>query len=141
MADYALHPVLDADTLPIGRLPLCEVRLMDDARFPWLILVPASPGLVEIVDLDAAGRARLMEEIAGVSDALKRLFRPDKLNVAALGNEVPQLHVHVIARFVSDAAWPKPVFGQGERTPYPPHSAGALCDSIRRGLAPMGIAP
>jgi diadenosine tetraphosphate (Ap4A) HIT family hydrolase len=111
MTDFALDPRIEADTLEVTRLPLSVVRLMNDRRFPWLILVPARSGAVEIVDLDPADRAQLIEEIAITSAALRELFHAEKLNVAALGNVVAQLHVHVIARFERDDAWPKPVWG------------------------------
>jgi diadenosine tetraphosphate (Ap4A) HIT family hydrolase len=108
---------------------------MDDARYPWLILVPERPDLAEIIDLDAAARHRLMDAIAAASTALTALYRPDKLNVGALGNRVRQLHVHVIARFVSDTAWPAPVWGVGEAVPYPPHMAGIAVDRMAAALA------
>jgi diadenosine tetraphosphate (Ap4A) HIT family hydrolase len=115
--DFRLHPQLGADTFPLGDLPLCRCLLMDNAHFPWLILVPRSPNLRELTDLGASDRHRLMDEIALASSALQAEFTPDKLNVAALGNQVPQLHLHVIARFASDACWPAPVWG-GPRIPY-----------------------
>ena len=108
---FALDPRLAADTLRLGSLKLCEVLLFNDSRFPWLILVPARAGLVEIVDLNAEDRALLMQEISIASQALKKVTNCHKLNVAALGNQVRQLHVHVIARFEADAAWPNPVWG------------------------------
>jgi diadenosine tetraphosphate (Ap4A) HIT family hydrolase len=129
MTAFVLNPKLDADTIEITTLPLCVVRLMNDRRFPWTILVPARPDVSEIVDLDAADRARLIEEIALVSIVMRELFRPTKLNVGALGNVVAQLHVHVIARFASDAAWPGPAWGT---TPEPYHH-----DEIERTLAPL----
>jgi diadenosine tetraphosphate (Ap4A) HIT family hydrolase len=139
MSDFSLDPQLDADTLPIGQFELCRLLLMDDARFPWLILVPMRAGLVELIDLDATSRHQVMDEIAAVSNGLKRIFNPDKINVAALGNQVRQLHIHVIARFVSDAAWPRPVFGVGERSFYPSHSAGALAAQLAGGLLAYGL--
>jgi diadenosine tetraphosphate (Ap4A) HIT family hydrolase len=139
MQEFTLDPVLAADCMPVGRFALCDVLLMDEARFPWLILVPRRPGLSEIIDLDKDDRHLLMDEIATASSGLRAVFGPDKLNVAALGNQVRQLHVHVIARFVSDAAWPRPVFGIGERLHYPAHSAGALAAQIAAGLAPFGL--
>jgi diadenosine tetraphosphate (Ap4A) HIT family hydrolase len=140
MSDFALDPTLDADTLPLGRLALCRVLLMNDARFPWLILVPERAGAVELIDLDGADRVLLMEEIAVASRALKRTYDPDKINVAALGNRVRQLHVHVIARFVSDAAWPAPVgSAAGVAQPLPPHMQGLMADKLTEamGLASM----
>lgn len=135
--DFSLDPALDADTIPLGRLALSRVLLMNDMRFPWLILVPEKPNLAELIDLDAADRVILMEEITKASHALKRAFDPDKLNVAALGNRVRQLHVHVVARFVSDEAWPGPVFGVGAARPYPPHMQGMIADKLGAG---MGLA-
>jgi diadenosine tetraphosphate (Ap4A) HIT family hydrolase len=139
MSSFALDPQLDADTIPIGRLALSRVLLMNDARYPWLILVPERAGLAEIIDLPEADRMTLMREIAAASEALKALYNPDKLNVGALGNRVRQLHVHVIARFVSDAAWAGPVWGVGQSAPYPPHMAGVTADRIAGALAPFGL--
>ena len=117
---FVLHPTLAQDTVEVARLPLCLVLLMKDHRFPWLILVPQREEVREIHDLTAADRAALIEEIAEAGAVLQRLFEPDKLNVGALGNVVPQLHVHVIARFAGDAAWPGPVWGSGAAQRYPP---------------------
>ncbi len=136
---FQLDPQLDRDTLPLGRLFLSRVLLMNDARYPWLLLVPERPGLAEIIDLDEADRAELMREIAAVSQVLKSVFNPDKLNVGALGNRVRQLHVHVLARFVSDEAWPGPVWGVGEARFYPPHMAGVTMDRIVDALRPHGL--
>jgi diadenosine tetraphosphate (Ap4A) HIT family hydrolase len=127
---FALDPQLDADCLILGRLALCRVLLMDDARFPWLILVPERTDAVEIIDLTGGDRVLLIEEIAKASHTLRRAFAPDKINVAALGNRVRQLHVHVIARFTSDVAWPNPVWGRGERQAYPAHAFAALGDML-----------
>lgn len=115
---FTLHPTLARDTVPVSTLPLCRVLLMKDRRFPWLILVPEREGVREIHELPQADRAQLVEEIARASAALTRLFRPDKVNVGALGNVVPQLHVHVVARFQEDAAWPGPVWGSGPAEAY-----------------------
>jgi len=110
-ADWSLHPQLLKDTLEIGDLPLSRVLVIKDAHYPWLLLVPRRAGAVEIIDLGEVEQAQLMTEITRVSRALKDVTQCDKLNVAALGNLVPQLHVHVIARRTSDAAWPRPVWG------------------------------
>ncbi|MFT4178602.1 MAG: HIT domain-containing protein [Thermomonas sp.] len=120
MSRWALHPQLAQDTVPVIELPLCEVRLMDDANHPWLVLVPRVADAVELIDLDAAQRHALTDEIDAASRALKALFQPDKLNVAALGNMVPQLHIHVIARYREDIAWPRPVWGVANARPYAP---------------------
>ncbi len=114
---FSLHPQLESDTLPVTDLGLCRVLLMDNALFPWLILVPRREQAREIIDLTPGQRHLLMDEIAHISEAMQELFRPDKINVAALGNQVPQLHIHVIARFTADSAWPYPVWGKGAE-PY-----------------------
>lgn len=123
------------DTVPVADLPLCEVRLMDDANHPWLVLVPKVVGAVEILDLTSSQRAMLGAEIALASRALKKLFRPDKLNVAALGNLVPQLHIHVIARFRTDIAWPRPVWGAADARPYAPED---LVERVRALAQALG---
>ena len=129
MSAWQLHPQLANDTVPVVELPLCEVRLMDDANHPWLVLVPRVADAVELIDLDAAQRTQLTAEIDQASRALKALFKPHKLNIAALGNLVPQLHVHVIARFEDDPAWPAPVWGRVAARPYTPD---ALVSRIRQ---------
>jgi diadenosine tetraphosphate (Ap4A) HIT family hydrolase len=111
-ATFELHPQLAADTRFVAALDLCDVLLMNDANYPWLILVPRVPGMRDVVDLDESQQLQLMREIAQASRALRSLFQPHKLNVAALGNMVAQLHVHVIARQTDDAAWPTPVWGR-----------------------------
>jgi diadenosine tetraphosphate (Ap4A) HIT family hydrolase len=136
---FTLHPQLDADTIPLGRLALSRVLLMNDARYPWLILVPEQPDLAEIIDLPEADRFALTREIAAASEVLKALYSPDKLNVGALGNRVRQLHVHVLARFQSDDAWPGPVWGVGQAQQYPPHMAGVTADRIAAALKPHGL--
>lgn len=133
-SSFTLDPQLEADTFPVADLALSTVRLMDDARFPWAILVPRQPGLSELIDLDGASRARLTEEIDQVARALKTLTTCDKLNVAALGNQVRQLHIHVIARFAADPAWPKPVWGLGERRTYAAPQAVLLVARLRAAL-------
>jgi len=108
---WSLHSRLKEDTIDIGDLPLCRVLVIKDANYPWLLLVPRRHEAVEIIDLDDVEQAQLMAEISRVARALKEVTKCDKLNIAALGNMVPQLHVHVIARRSSDAAWPRPVWG------------------------------
>ncbi|MGX9432526.1 MULTISPECIES: HIT domain-containing protein [Bradyrhizobium] len=108
---WSLHARLKEDTIDIGDLPLCRVLIIKDANYPWLLLVPRREGAVEIIDLEEVEQAHLMTEISRVARALKDITKCDKLNVAALGNAVPQLHVHIIARRTSDAAWPRPVWG------------------------------
>jgi diadenosine tetraphosphate (Ap4A) HIT family hydrolase len=108
---WSLHPKLKEDTIDIGDLPLCKVLVIKDANYPWLMLVPRRPEKVEIIDLDEVEQAQLMAEVSRAARAVKDITKCDKLNIAALGNMVPQLHVHVIARRTNDAAWPRPVWG------------------------------
>jgi diadenosine tetraphosphate (Ap4A) HIT family hydrolase len=136
---FTLNPQLEADTYMLGRLKLCRVLMLNDARYPWLVLVPEKANLAEIIDLEEADQEQLMREIAAASKALQSLFSPDKLNVGALGNKVRQLHVHVIARFVSDEAWPGPVWGVGQAQSYPPHMAGLSMDRLMAALKPYGF--
>jgi len=136
MSDFVLDPRLEGDTLPVADLALSTLRLSKDARFPWLILVPKRPDMAEIVDLDAMDRAILFDEIVLVSEALRSATRCHKLNVAALGNQVRQLHVHVIARFEHDAAWPRPVWGTGEAVAYEPAARDRLVAALREILPP-----
>ena len=131
---FKLDPRLAAESFPLGRLKLCEARLFNDARFPWLILVPARAGLVEIIDLDQAGQQLLMQEVACAASALRTATRCHKLNVAALGNQVRQLHVHVIARFETDPAWPNPVWGRGARVPYESEAAAKFTERMQAAM-------
>lgn len=115
---FALHPQLEKDTVFVAELPLCRALLMNDSRFPWLILVPRREDVREIFELDAQDRQVLIEETTLASRCLDKIFKPKKINVAALGNMVPQLHMHVIARFEDDEAWPNPVWGRGAAVRY-----------------------
>ena len=121
-AQFVLDERLAADSQPLCRFELCDVRLMNDANYPWLILVPRVADVRELIDLDAAQRHQLGEETDRAARLLRDAFRPRKLNVAALGNVVAQLHVHVIARFEDDPAWPAPVWGRVEARPYSPEA-------------------
>ena len=132
---FALDQRLAADTLPIGDLKLSRALLMNDRRYPWLILVPRRAGLSEIVDLAAEDRTVLIEEIAAASAFLCELPHVDKLNVGALGNLVAQLHIHVIGRAVGDPAWPGAAWGVGVRQPYVAEQAVALIAHARAALA------
>ena len=126
--DFALDPRLAADAIPVGDLALSSVLLLDDARFPWLVLVPRRPGASEITDLSEEDAAALARETRIAVGVMLALAKPDKVNVGALGNVVAQLHVHVVGRFRSDPAWPGPVWGHGVRKPYPPHAAAQLVE-------------
>lgn len=131
---FQLDARLEADTCAIGELGLSRLLLMNDSRFPWLILVPRRAQVRELVDLSEADHAALSAEIRQVSQALRDLVPTDKLNVAALGNMVPQLHVHVIARTKGDAAWPGPVWGVGRAEPYDVAAAERLTAGLRARL-------
>jgi len=134
-AGWTLDPVLERDTRAIGDLPLCRVLLSRDANYPWLLLVPRRKGAVEIIDLDNGEQAQLMSEIADASRALKSITGCDKINVAAIGNVVAQLHVHVIARFHADAAWPKPVWNAVPAREYQPATAAGFMAAVGKELA------
>ena len=131
---FSLHPQLAADTVPVGDLPLSRVLLARDANYPWLILVPRRAGVTEIIDLPHDDQAQLLAEIGEASRALKSITACDKLNVAALGNMVTQLHVHVIARRHADAAWPKPVWGAVPAAEYQPAVRDSLIAALRGAL-------
>lgn len=135
MTGFTLHERLAADTVELTRWPLSLVLLMKARQWPWLILVPRRPAMREIYELSDADQQILMEEIARASRCLTRLVRPDKINVAALGNIVPQLHVHVIARFSDDPAWPGPVWGTVPPDPYPADELAQTAERLRRALA------
>ncbi|MET0743243.1 MAG: HIT family protein [Microvirga sp.] len=125
---FALDPRLAANTRPVGDLALCSVLLLDDSRFPWFLLVPRRPGIVEVTDLSDEDALQAMREIRIATRVMATLSQPDKVNVGALGNMVPQMHIHVIGRFRSDPAWPGPAWSHGTRIPYPEHAAAALIE-------------
>ncbi|WP_044560392.1 HIT domain-containing protein [Azospirillum sp. B4] len=128
--EFMLHPRLAADTVTVGDLPLCRALLSRNACWPWLVLVPRRAGAVEIHRLEVADQARLMAEISQASRVMEAAFSPDKLNVAAIGNLVPQLHVHVVARRRDDAAWPGPIWGSGHERAYDAGAAEALAAKL-----------
>ena len=127
--DFELDARLDADTLFLVDWPLCRVLRMNDRAFPWLILVPRRTAKREIIDLATADQALLLDEIGRACRTMKQALKPEKLNVAALGNVVPQLHIHVIARFAEDSAWPRPIWGV--QAPQPFDSDGAEVEVIQ----------
>lgn len=136
---FQLDPRLAADTVHVCDAPLSRVLLMNDANYPWLILVPRRAGMRELIDLSQADQAALWAEIARVSEVLRGLFSPDKLNVAALGNVVSQLHVHLIARYASDPSWPAPVWGRAPAVPYEEAAREALLSDLRQALGTMSL--
>jgi diadenosine tetraphosphate (Ap4A) HIT family hydrolase len=131
---FELDPQLEADSIALAELTLCTVRLMSDANYPWLLMVPKRAGLAEIIDLGVDDRGILMEEIAFVSEALKGATGCLKLNVAALGNMVRQLHVHIIARFEDDPAWPGPVWGKVAAKEWDPAERDRLVAALSKAL-------
>ncbi|NKB55017.1 MAG: HIT domain-containing protein [Alphaproteobacteria bacterium] len=134
MPNFELHETLATDTVEAVRWPLCRVLLMNDCRYPWLILVPARANMRDMHDLDPGDQAVLMTEIDRASRALTGLHAPDKINVAALGNMVPQLHIHVVARFRTDDAWPSPIWGAHTTRPYEPVALDNALRSLRAAL-------
>jgi diadenosine tetraphosphate (Ap4A) HIT family hydrolase len=132
---FLLHPRLEGDTIEVLRLPLSIVRLMNDRTWPWLVLVPQREDVTELFELDAADRAILIEELSLAATVLRDLFQPHKINVAALGNQVPQLHAHVIARFHHDPAWPRPIWGVQEPVPYEAHERETIIGSLQDAFA------
>ena len=131
---FTLHPQLAADSELLCRLTLCQVRLMNDARFAWLLLVPERANLRDMHNLPAAEQTILQQEICQASAALEAVTNAHKINVAALGNMVPQLHVHVIARQIDDAAWPGPVWGVGQAEPWQGDAQAALTQPLLHAL-------
>jgi diadenosine tetraphosphate (Ap4A) HIT family hydrolase len=138
--DWSLHPQLAQETVSVGDMPLARVLLARDANYPWLILVPRLPRLVELIDLEENAQIQLLGEITVAARALKTITECDKLNIAALGNQVPQLHVHVVARRRTDAAWPKPVWGVNPPLAYGVDQQTNLLNSLRQLLKPSGLA-
>jgi diadenosine tetraphosphate (Ap4A) HIT family hydrolase len=131
---WSLHPQLEQDTVPVGDLALCRVLAIDDRDYPWLVLVPRRAGTVEIADLSAAGAAALTAEIVAASRALKSVTGCDKINVGAIGNMVPQLHIHIVARWKTDPLWPKPVWGHMQPRPGDAAKFARFITAIRGGL-------
>lgn len=131
MAKFTLDPRLQQDTLQIAEFALCKVLLMNDARYPWVILVPKVTGLTEIFQLDEAGQQQLMVESNFVAQKLKQVIQADKMNVAALGNVVSQLHIHHVARFIQDETWPAPVWGKGDAIAYTQTESDAVIELLK----------
>lgn len=132
---FDLHPDLKRDGIAMGEFPLCQVLLINDAAYPWFVLVPKRADILDTVDLSGADHALLWAESRIFGSAIMRAFKGEKLNVAALGNMTPQLHVHHIVRYTSDAAWPGPIWGQQPLTPYTPDQVS----EIRTKLHALGL--
>ena len=131
---WSLHSQLEIDTVNVGDLPLSRVLIIKDSNYPWLLLVPRRPGASDITDLNEIEQAQLITEINRVAVALKDITKPEKLNIAALGNIVSQLHVHVIARRKTDAAWPRPVWGVAPPLGYDPAEMQAFKNALRKQI-------
>lgn len=134
MPNFKLHERLAADSALVGHLRLCQVRLSHDANYPWLILVPQRADIREIHALTEDDQEMLTREIVWVSQRLETLTGATKMNVAALGNMVPQLHVHIVARFESDPAWPGAIWGAVDANPYSPDALAETIDAVREAL-------
>lgn len=128
---FALDPRLQQDTLVIGDFPLCRLLLMNDAHYPWFILVPRRDEVSELFQLDGPDQQALWRESVGLAEILKDSFAADKMNLASLGNMVSQLHMHVVVRRREDAAWPAPVWGKFPAQPYSPEQVAAIRSRLR----------
>jgi len=126
----AIHSQLSADCIALGRFSLCHLLLMNDSNYPWFILVPDRDDIREMYQLDTADRAQLMDESCRLSEFIINVFEGEKLNVAALGNQVPQLHLHHIVRYTSDPAWPTPIWGRFPARPYSDQALGEIRSTI-----------
>ncbi len=127
---FALHTRLEEDTQVIGDFSLCRLLLMNDANYPWFILVPRRTGAREIYELEDHDQQQLLKESSHLSQTLNQTFHADKLNIAALGNMVPQLHIHHIVRYLSDPAWPNPVWGMCPAQPYTERARQETCSNL-----------
>ncbi|MDB6060552.1 MAG: hypothetical protein JWM78_655 [Verrucomicrobiaceae bacterium] len=136
---FELHTQLIKDSVMVGDLSLSRVLLCNDSQYPWLILVPRRADVVELFQLSRIDQQQLLDEISAVSAALAGHFRADKMNVAALGNVVPQLHVHIIARFKEDAAWPRPVWGVQPAVAYADETLQQRMTELEQLLLPHGL--
>jgi len=136
---FQLHPQLEADTVLVGRFPLSLLLLSKDANYPWCILVPQRAAMEEIYQLNNVDQQQLLQESSCLAETLAGLFAADKINVATIGNMVPQLHMHHVARFKTDAAWPKPVWGAVEAVDYPQDMLAHRVERIASALEPHGL--
>lgn len=134
MSEFHLDPRLDSDSLLVGNLPLCQVRLMDDSQYPWLILVPRRPELREPFDLSPSEQLELLKESRLTAQVLNEVFAPDKLNIATIGNVVAQLHMHHVARYKTDISWPSTVWGAVPAKPRLPAESQALLAQLREAF-------
>lgn len=139
MSEFQLHSRLERDCFAVGQLALSRILLMNDRHYPWLILVPQRADIAEIYQLEPADRQQLQEESCCLAEAMVDVYRPDKLNIAAIGNLVPQLHLHHVARYRSDIAWPSPVWGKFAAIVYSEQEANKQVARLRERLQPYLI--
>ncbi|MDD2758814.1 MAG: HIT domain-containing protein [Methylomonas sp.] len=135
MNKFELHPRLQQDCLNVGHFALSQILMMNDSQYPWFILVPRRCGIAEIYQLEQGERQQLMTESCLLAETLMQLYQPDKLNIAAIGNLVPQLHVHHIARYQTDKTWPAPIWGKFPATPYTEQEAQVHIARLRERLS------
>lgn len=134
MHAFQLHTRLEQDCLVVGHFSLSKLLMMNDKQFPWFILVPQRNHISEIYQLDASDRQQLLTESCVLAEKLTQIYQPDKLNIATIGNLVPQLHVHHIVRYQSDLAWPAPVWGKHPPYPYPEPAAQEAIVCLQKSL-------
>ncbi len=134
---FQLHSRLAQNCVELGGYQLCRLLLMNDSRYRWLILVPQKPEISEIYQLSTADQNRLIQESSLLSRQLAECFDADKMNIAALGNVVPQLHIHHIVRYRNDPAWPQPIWGQGETKPYTEYELGEVIARLKSHLTDL----
>jgi diadenosine tetraphosphate (Ap4A) HIT family hydrolase len=132
--EFELHPRLAQDCLAIGRFDLCRLLLMNDSQYPWFVLVPEKPGVSELHQLCDAERRQFIDESCYLAENLADLYHADKMNVAAIGNIVTQLHIHHVVRYRYDKAWPQPVWGKFDAVPYTPEQAADIVQRLDRRL-------
>lgn len=139
MTDFQLHPRLEQDCFLIGRFALSQLLMMNDSQYPWFILVPQRPNISEIYQLGQSDRQQLMNESCELAKALAEIYQPDKLNIAAIGNLVPQLHLHHVARYQTDKAWPGPIWGKFSPLAYDEREAQTHIQRLREYFAERSI--
>ena len=135
--DFQLHPRLAQDTIFLGRFELCQVLLMNDAQYPWCILVPEVANVTELYQLDTLQRQQLMDESCFLAENLAMLYQADKMNVATIGNIVTQLHIHHVVRYQTDAAWPAPIWGKFAAVPYTDQQIAKHKQLVQAALSPF----
>lgn len=134
MSDFCLHPQLATDTLEVGNLTLCKVLLMNDSQYPWLVLVPQRADIREVYELSSEDQALLWQEVGQCGQTLMQMHEGFKLNIGALGNMVPQLHIHVIVRQQNDPAWPGPIWGVKPAVAYSDEALNSSLTALKSTL-------